>query len=137
MSWRNVKVNARKLSVLKNCAIEFRCDKLSELESDKVKNLTVSDDSEKFIARCSWGDLDFITTLIKINPLFLLVRRNGSGNTGLHMAVINKHTDVAKLLAEEGASVSVLNVADKSPIDFAKESDQTDLAAFLQQFSVV
>ena len=52
------------------------------------------------------------------------------------MAVMNKHADVAKFLAEEGASVSVLNVAGKSPIDFAKESGQADLVVFLQQFAV-
>lgn len=108
---------------------------LSKPESDKVKDLEVSDDSFSFFARCSGGDLDFLTTLIMINPLFLLVR-NGSGSTGLHMAVMNKHTDVAKFLAEEGASVSVPNGDGKSPIDLAKESGQTDLAVFFQQFSV-
>lgn len=47
-----------------------------------------------------------------------------------------KHTDVAKFLAEEGASVSVRNGDGKSPIDLAMESGQADLTAFLQQFSV-
>ncbi len=103
-------------------------------ESDEVKDLEVSDESPNFIARCSWGDLDFLAASIKKNPLFLLVR-NGSGNAGLHIAVITKHLDIAKFLAEEGALVDVCNGDGKSPIDLAKESGQADLAAFLQQFS--
>lgn len=108
---------------------------LSASDSVKLKDLWVSDHSANFIARCSWGDLDFLTNSIKENPLFLLVR-NGSGSTGLHMAVKNKHTDAAKYLAEEGASVNARNGDGKSPIDLAKETGQADLAVFLQQFSV-
>lgn len=57
-------------------------------------------------------------------------------DTGLYMAVKNKHTDIAKFLAEEGALVNARNGDGKSPIDLAKESGQAELAVFFQQFSV-
>ncbi len=102
-------------------------------ESDEVKNLEVGEDAYKFIDGCRW--MDSITRqAIRENPLFLLVR-NSNGSTGLHMAVKNKHADIAKFLAEEGALVDARNGAGKSTIDLAKESGQADLAAFLQQFS--
>lgn len=100
-----------------------------------MKDIAVSDQAANFIARCGWGDLNFLANSIKETPLFLLVHNN-SGSTGLHLAVMNKHTDVAKFLAEEGASVNVRNDEGKSPIDLATQSGQTDLAAYLQQFSV-
>lgn len=105
-------------------------------DSDAVKDLEVSDESANFIARCGWGDLDSVTKSIMKNPLFLLVHLGIVRNTGLHMAVKNKHTDIAKFLAEEGALVNALNGNGDTPIDIAKKSRQADLAAFLQQFSV-
>lgn len=101
---------------------------------DEAKKLAASPEGRDFINWCCWGRIDKVKLAVEKNPLFLAIATRGG--TALHWGVTAKQQEVAKFLADKGASVSARNEDGKSPIDIAKESGQVDLAAFLQQFSV-
>lgn len=102
---------------------------------DDVKKLAASVEGGDFLNWCCWGHIDKVKRAVEKNPLLLAIADRGS--TALHWAVTAQQQEVAKFLAGKGALVDARNGDGKSPVDIAKETGQTELAAFLQQFSVV
>ena len=64
------------------------------------------------------GDLEKVKSLLKEKPDWVS-SKNDVGQTLLHCAALNGHTDVAKLLLEKGADVNAKDKSGKTPLNYA------------------
>lgn len=75
-------------------------------------------DADTFVDACERGDIDFVREALKNNKS--LANASEKGNyTALMGAARNGHTDVAKLLIDNGANVNAMNEYRTIPLMFA------------------
>lgn len=75
-------------------------------------------DADTFVDACERGDIDFVRETLKNNKS--LANASEEGNyTALMGAARNGHTDVAKLLIDNGANVNAMNEYRTAPLMFA------------------
>lgn len=113
---------------------ELLCKRIKVAEStklDEAKKLATSVEWFDFQNWCSWGFVDKVKDAVEKNPLFLAIANSG-GNTALHLALIAKQLEMAKFLADKGASVSMRNSDGETPLDIAKKTGQLELVELLQ-----
>lgn len=105
-------------------------------EVERFEKLRTSVEWFDFKNWCKWGFVDKVKDAVGENPLLLAATDAiSSGNTALHLTVTAIRQETAKFLADNGASVNARNNDGETPIDIAKRTGQTEIAAFLQQFS--
>jgi ankyrin repeat protein len=68
-------------------------------------NEKVTEESRELFAAAEAGDLKKVTALLQQDSTPNWQNRGQRGATALHVAVINKHTAVAKLLMDNGAEL--------------------------------
>ena len=84
------------------------------------------------------GHIQIIQTIFQhIDPIKIVNVQNKDGNTPLHWAVINKQTEVVKLLLSVQSDPNIKNHFDRTPLDEAIEFSQecADLLAEKMKFN--
>jgi Zn-dependent protease with chaperone function len=87
----------------------------------EIQQLQSTGESAGFLIACTRGPIGVIRTYLDKNPLFVGVT-NGNGNTGLHLAILEKRHDLIELLLAAGAPVLWENNSDKSSLQLAEET---------------
>lgn len=82
------------------------------------KRSALNVDAETFIAACERGDIDFVREALEHNKSLANVKEK-SNYTALMGAARKGHTDVAKLLIENGADVNAANEYRTTPLMYA------------------
>ncbi|MDQ7825151.1 MAG: ankyrin repeat domain-containing protein [Candidatus Eremiobacteraeota bacterium] len=77
------------------------------------------------------GDVAKVTSALDKKPQ-LLNKPGEDGRTLLHIAAVQGHTPVVKLLVERGADLNVKTADGKTPLKIALESGKTELAEYLK-----
>lgn len=70
----------------------------------------------------SKGNLLTVKTLLKYKDKLKIDHRDNYGNTALHLACEEDRQDEAKLLVEHGASLEILNLEQKTPLDLCSRT---------------
>ena len=86
----------------------------------------------KFFWVCQYNEYNELEKILKVCT-FNLDTKNFDGQTGLHLAAIMGHLEVAKLLLKNGASVNVINKAKNTPIVLAVENIQENMVQLLAE----
>lgn len=100
----------------------------------QVKNGTVlppDDLSEALCVAAACGFANIVTLLLENGTK--ASQRDVNGRTALHHAVYNNHKDVASILVEEGASLSVEDDIGSTPVDLAV-SKGLEALSFIQHY---
>ncbi|VDI00146.1 Hypothetical predicted protein [Mytilus galloprovincialis] len=78
----------------------------------------------------SLGYEDFVSYFIKLDA-GMINKTDAKGNTSLHLASINGHLGIVKLLVEDGRNVHILNTDQLSPFFYACENNITAVVKYL------
>jgi len=81
------------------------------------------------------GDIGYIQAMLKLPGINMNVS-NGHGETPLHFAAMGGHTDAAKLLIRQGASISQRDHAGLSPGELADQRGHKELARFINKWAI-
>ncbi|CAF1277641.1 unnamed protein product [Rotaria magnacalcarata] len=76
-------------------------------------------DASEFFYACSNGDLALVQWLLPTLPLAEIDRLEPNGNTALHAACANGHTEIVRLLLRKGAASHLKDVFNSTPTDVA------------------
>lgn len=113
----------------------------NRLTPNKDTNVTIIeflDDNVRFIyeaietSTLKHDNLEFINALIKRNNANL-DRQDEAGQTPLHIAVINRKTNIIQLLLQAGADHKIRNNRHQTPKKIAKEFGYWDLVEIIEQ----
>ncbi|KAJ7041396.1 ankyrin repeat-containing domain protein [Mycena alexandri] len=69
--------------------------------------------------------------MIVVPHTSFIIHTGKDGDTPLHLVSLNGHSDVAKLLIEKGADISVKREDGNMPLHFASWNGHTDIAKLL------
>jgi ankyrin repeat protein len=106
----------------------------SKGEPKKAKGKTGGDDAYKPIhSACRWNTMPIeeIKKLVTSAPGAMNIVDPGNGNTPLHIAAQNGHTNIVKLLLEVKASVNLKNSAGNTPLHMSVEYDYYETSKLL------
>lgn len=104
----------------------------------QVKELAIEEAQDEWMESCRYGEIDVVRALLENFTPFSLVEfiHPQTGNTGLHMASANGHTDVVKLLVQhEHAFIG--NSSGNTPLHWAAANGQASTVEFWTSQSTV
>ena len=105
------------------------CEKLCRGLFDRaIEALQQTSSATHFLIACQRESYSYVQGYLKENPLFVGVR-NGDGNTGLHIAIIEKRHDIASLLISCGAPVLWKNNFETTALTLANKNFPTNECA--------
>ncbi len=100
--------------------------------------VAIPDDSDVFLHLLRKGDESQLGEFLERDVRYLAATEIGTGNSPLHIAIVESNPQIAKLLIEWGASVGVKNNFGLTPLDFAKSKvamqEVAEIIAEVQQF---
>ena len=82
---------------------------------------------------CFKGYLDIVEQLLKYDPP--INQRNLQGACALTFAVSSNHTDIALLLLENGADLTLPDLRGKSPLDYARIQENWELFDLMSSYN--
>jgi tRNA/tmRNA/rRNA uracil-C5-methylase (TrmA/RlmC/RlmD family) len=103
----------------------------------QVQELSIQEQQQEWMEACRYGDLDVVRALAGKNPTLVNFVQSGTGNTGLHMASANGHTNVVKLLVGGYNHPFSKNQKGNSPLHWAAANGQAGVVEFLTTQSLV
>ena len=118
--------------------MEMSDDEYQDLVS-QVKELTLEEAQEEWMESCRYGDVDVVRALAEnftIAPLIEYAHPD-SGNTGLHLASANGHTNIIKLLVRIHRHSFTSNSSGNTPLHWAAANGQVSVVEFWTSQSIV
>lgn len=120
--------------------MEIPNDEYQELVC-QAKGLTIEAAQTEWIESCRYGDLDIVRALAENFPssqssLIQFVQPD-TGNTGLHMASANGHTNIVKLLVIQYGHAFTANASGNTPLHWAAANGHASVVKFWTNQSIV
>jgi hypothetical protein len=118
--------------------MEMSDDEYQDLVS-QVKELTLEEAQEEWMESCRYGEVDVVRALAEnftISPLTEYAHPD-SGNTGLHLASANGHTNIVKLLVRIHRHSFTSNSSGNTPLHWAAANGQVSVVEFWTSQSIV
>ncbi|MGK3761079.1 MAG: hypothetical protein ACI8RD_013397 [Bacillariaceae sp.] len=118
--------------------IEMSDDEYQDLVS-QVKDLTLEEAQEEWMESCRYGDVDVVRALAEnftLSPLIEYAHPD-SGNTGLHLASANGHTNIVKLLVRIHRHSFTSNSSGNTPLHWAAANGQVSVVEFWTSQTIV
>ncbi|GJQ78823.1 hypothetical protein Trydic_g2665 [Trypoxylus dichotomus] len=109
-------------------SLQYSCskgwDEIVQVLLDNSADINIADirGATPLHRAASKGNLIIVKTLLKYKDKLKIDCRDTYGNTALHLACEEDRQDEAKLLIEHGASVEVLNLDKKTPLDLCSRT---------------
>uniref|UniRef100_A0A7S4ER75 Calmodulin-lysine N-methyltransferase n=1 Tax=Pseudo-nitzschia australis TaxID=44445 RepID=A0A7S4ER75_9STRA len=107
----------------------------------QAKDLTLEEAREEWMESCRYGEVDVVRALAENFPssrekLVEFVHPD-TGNTGLHMASANGHTNVVKLLVRQYGHSFTKNSSGNTPLHWAAANGQASVVKFWTSQTIV
>jgi predicted nicotinamide N-methyase len=98
----------------------------------QAKELTLEEAQEEWMESCRYGDVDIVRALAENFPREDLVGyvQPTTGNTGLHMASANGHTNIVKLLVRRYGHLASKNSSGNTPLHWAAANGHSSTVQF-------
>ena len=107
----------------------------------QAKELTVEDAQLEWMESCRYGDVDIVRALAENFPSsqseLLEYADSTTGNTGLHMASANGHTNIVKLLVHQYGHGFTKNKSGNTPLHWAAANGHASVVEFWTSQSIV
>ncbi|VEU39984.1 unnamed protein product [Pseudo-nitzschia multistriata] len=120
--------------------MEISDEEYQELLS-QAKELTLEEAQEEWMESCRYGEVDVVRALAENFPssqetLIGFVHPD-TGNTGLHMASANGHTNVVKLLVRQYGHSFTKNASGNTPLHWAAANGKAEVVKFWTSQTIV
>jgi len=107
----------------------------------QAKELTVEEAQMEWMESCRYGDVDIVRALAENFPscqsALLEFVHPDTGNTGLHMASANGHTNIVKLLVKQHGHSFTKNSSGNTPLHWAAANGHAPVVEFWTSQSIV
>ena len=108
---------------------EMSQEEYDDLKS-QIRELAESEAREEYMESCRYGEVDIVRALLCHQPSLIDFVNPDNGNTGLHMAAANGHSQVVQLLLSQNHTLTK-NQSGNTPLHWAAERGQGDVVNIL------
>lgn len=120
--------------------MEVSDEEYQELVS-QAKELTVEEAQMEWMDSCRYGDVDIVRALAEhfppSQPALVEFVHPDTGNTGLHMASANGHTNIVKLLVKQYGHLVTKNSSGNTPLHWAAANGHASVVQFWTSQSIL
>ena len=101
--------------------------------TDKTSGLKTSSEITPLLNAIISNDIPLVKKIIESAPGQINIIYSGNGNTPLHVAAFNGHTEIVRLLlAQPNIDTTILNQEQKTAFDIATEKGYTEISSLLK-----